>query len=98
MQLIYILYILSIGLIEYNSEGGVTRWRLRRWRVQARVCASAKAPADSGKKSSASGPRKGTKKIKSNLEKTTLGDVADLATLKKEMENAQKQDKEKSSD
>ncbi len=57
-----------------------------------------KGTAEGGKKPSSSGARKSTKKMKTNLEKTTLGDVADLAGLKKEMENAQKQGKEKSSD
>ncbi|MBA7576973.1 30S ribosomal protein S1 [subsurface metagenome] len=57
-----------------------------------------KAPGSAGKKSRTTAPKKGTKKTKANLEKTTLGDVTDLAALKKEMENAQKQDKEKSSD
>ncbi len=57
-----------------------------------------KTPASAGKKSSKSNQGRSTKKVKANLEKTTLGDVTDLAALKKEMEKAQKLDKEKSSD
>jgi small subunit ribosomal protein S1 len=37
--------------------------------------------------------RKATKKMKANLEKTTLGDVADLASLKTELEEQEKQNK-----
>jgi small subunit ribosomal protein S1 len=42
--------------------------------------------------------KKASKKIKSNLEKTTLGDISGLAALKEEMENAEKQIKEKAAD
>ena len=42
--------------------------------------------------------KKATKKIKANLEKTTLGDVTDLAALKQEMEDAEKQKKENDTD
>jgi small subunit ribosomal protein S1 len=52
---------------------------------------------DTEKKASAAAAKKAAKKIKANLEKTTLGDVTDLAALKKEMENAEKQ-KEKGTD
>ncbi|MBM3420619.1 MAG: S1 RNA-binding domain-containing protein, partial [Bacteroidetes bacterium] len=40
----------------------------------------------SAKKSEADSTRKATRKIKSNLEKTTLGDISELAALKEEME------------
>jgi small subunit ribosomal protein S1 len=53
---------------------------------------------DTEKKSEASATKRATKKIKSNLEKTTLGDVTDLAALKKEMEDAEKQEKQNASD
>ncbi len=42
------------------------------------------------KKSATSETRKVEKKIKSNLEKTTLGDISDLAALKNEMEENEK--------
>jgi len=45
-----------------------------------------KAAADESKKAQASATKKATKKIKANLEKTTLGDISDLAALKEEME------------
>jgi small subunit ribosomal protein S1 len=57
-----------------------------------------KAAVHADKKSTASATKRATKKIKANLEKTTLGDVTDLAALKKEMENAEKDKKEKASD
>ena len=47
-------------------------------------------------KGAAKEPRHATKKIKSNLEKTTLGDITDLAALKEEMEeNENKSSKSK---
>lgn len=36
--------------------------------------------------------KKGVKKVKSNLEKTTLGDISELASLKNEMEEEQKKE------
>ncbi len=55
-----------------------------------------RSAADAGKKAATTAAKKAAKKIKSNLEKTTLGDVTDLAALKQEMEKAEKQKKEKS--
>jgi small subunit ribosomal protein S1 len=57
-----------------------------------------KSAENAEKKAASTATRKATKKIKSNLEKTTLGDVSDLAALKKEMEDAEKQEKQKGSD
>ena len=46
-----------------------------------------KKAADSAeKKATAAATKKATKKIKASLEKTTLGDISDLAALKEEME------------
>ncbi len=45
-----------------------------------------KSTEGSAKKSEADTTRKATRKIKSNLEKTTLGDISELAALKEEME------------
>ncbi|MFO7940045.1 MAG: 30S ribosomal protein S1, partial [Bacteroidales bacterium] len=47
------------------------------------------------KKKQASTTRKGVKKMKSNLEKTTLGDISELASLKSEMEEEQRKEFEK---
>ena len=55
-----------------------------------------RSAADAEKKATNVAAKKAAKKIKSNLEKTTLGDVTDLAALKQEMEKAEKQKKEKS--
>jgi small subunit ribosomal protein S1 len=44
---------------------------------------AAEAPV---KKSDSETPRKSTRKAKSNVEKTTLGDITQLAALKEEME------------
>lgn len=57
-----------------------------------------KSAASAEKKAATAAAKKAAKKIKSSLEKTTLGDVTDLAALKKEMEKAEKQKKEKSKD
>jgi small subunit ribosomal protein S1 len=57
-----------------------------------------KASEEATKKASVAATKKATKKIKASLEKTTLGDISDLAALKEEMENAEKHDKEKVSD
>ena len=53
------------------------------------------ASGQSDKQSAASETRKTAKKIKSNLEKTTLGDISDLAALKNEMEENEKNKAEK---
>jgi len=42
--------------------------------------------------------KKATRKIKSNLEKTTLGDISDLAALKDEMEQKEKKKTKKTAD
>ena len=57
-----------------------------------------RATEDAEKKQTAAATKKASKKIKANLEKTTLGDISDLAALKEEMENAQKLSKEKAAD
>jgi len=49
----------------------------------------------SGKKSEGSEVRKATRKLKTNLEKTTLGDISELAALKTEMEKSEKSAKKK---
>ena len=46
----------------------------------------------SSKKSESGEARKTAKKLKSNLEKTTLGDISDLAALKSEMEQNEKKE------
>ena len=45
---------------------------------------------DSKKKSEDNSTRKGVKQLKDNMEKTTLGDISELAALKTEMEEAAK--------
>jgi len=53
----------------------------------SRVFEDEKKEADgTAKKSEAESTRKGTRKVKSNLEKTTLGDISELAALKEAME------------
>jgi len=53
----------------------------------SRVFEDEKRASEKGvKKSEAAATRRATKKLKSNLEKTTLGDISDLAALKEEME------------
>jgi len=47
------------------------------------------------KKTEPETPKKSTRKAKSNLEKTTLGDISDLAALKEEMEEKQNKSSKK---
>jgi small subunit ribosomal protein S1 len=47
------------------------------------------------KKAETETTKKATRKVKSNLEKTTLGDISDLAALKEEMEEKQKKSSKK---
>lgn len=50
------------------------------------------------KKSKASSTQKAVKKLKDNLEKTTLGDISELAALKSELEENQKKGNKKAAD
>jgi small subunit ribosomal protein S1 len=45
-----------------------------------------RAASDSERKTSSDAVHKATKKMKTNMEKTTLGDITDLAAIKTEME------------
>jgi small subunit ribosomal protein S1 len=56
---------------------------------------SKKAEDVAAKKAVNDDTKKATKKLKSNLEKTTLGDITDLAALKEEMEEQQKKEQQK---
>ncbi len=56
---------------------------------------SKKADDDTEKKSKATSTQKAVKKLKANLEKTTLGDISELAALKTELEENQKKTKAK---
>jgi small subunit ribosomal protein S1 len=47
------------------------------------------------KKTDTERTKKTTRKVKSNLEKTTLGDISELAALKEEMEEKQKKSSKK---
>jgi small subunit ribosomal protein S1 len=53
---------------------------------------SKQAEENAAKKDNESSVKKATKKLKANLEKTTLGDISDLAALKTEMEEQEKKD------
>ncbi len=48
------------------------------------------------KKANAAATKKATKKLKASLEKTTLGDISDLAALKEEMEKKSEENSEES--
>ena len=54
-----------------------------------------KSSARSSKQNEGAEVRKATRKIKTNLEKTTLGDISELAALKSEMEESEKSAKRK---
>jgi small subunit ribosomal protein S1 len=47
------------------------------------------------KKSETETPKKTTRKVKANVEKTTLGDISELAALKEEMEEKQNKSSKK---
>lgn len=51
-----------------------------------------KVEEKSEKKSKGSNTQKAVKKLKANLEKTTLGDISELAALKSELEENQRKD------
>ena len=55
-----------------------------------------KKPAETAaKKSAAESRKKAEKKSRSGMEKTTLGDITDLAAIKEEMEEKQKKSSKK---
>jgi len=54
-----------------------------------------KGASAASKRSQEASTRKAAQKLKSNLEKTTLGDISDLAALKDEMEKEQKEKQKK---
>jgi small subunit ribosomal protein S1 len=56
---------------------------------------SKKVEDKADKKAKASTTQKAVKKLKANLEKTTLGDITDLAALKSELEESQRKDEAK---
>lgn len=65
----------------------------------SRIFEDDKKVEDKGeKKSKASTTQKAVKKLKANLEKTTLGDISELAALKSELEENQKKDDSKASE
>jgi len=51
-------------------------------------------PSRSPKQTEGAEVRKATRKLKTNLEKTTLGDISELAALKTEMEKSAKKKEE----
>lgn len=59
---------------------------------------SKKVEDKADKKAKASTTQKAVKKLKANLEKTTLGDITDLAALKTELEESQRKDEAKGSE
>ena len=80
---------LPFKVIEFNK--GAKRIVLS----HSRVYSEDKKPKDQErKKTERQTTKKATQKIKSNLEKTTLGDISDLAALKTEMEEKEKKSSE----
>lgn len=80
---------LPFKVIEFNK--GAKRIVLS----HSRMFEEDKRTADQGrKKTERQTTKKTTQKIKSNLEKTTLGDISDLAALKTEMEEKEKKSSE----
>ncbi len=77
---------LSFKVIEFNKSA--KKIILSHSRIHEDL--NRKTSKPSAKRSEANEVRKATKKIKSNLEKTTLGDISDLAALKSELEANEK--------
>ncbi len=63
-----------------------------------RVFEEKKKTVTDTEKKTGSAARKGTRKMKSNLEKTTLGDISELAALKSEMEKNEQKKAKKEAD
>ena len=53
-----------------------------------------RASSDAERKSTSDATHKATKKMKTSMEKTTLGDITDLAAIKTEMEKKESKKKE----
>ncbi|MFC2090088.1 30S ribosomal protein S1 [Bacteroidota bacterium] len=77
---------LSFKVIEFNKSAKKIILSHSRIHEDAKKQASGKGE----KQSAAADTRKTAKKMKSNLEKTTLGDISELAALKTEMEENEK--------
>ncbi len=80
---------LSFKVIEFNKGG--KRIILSHSRVFED---GKKSEEQTAKKAQAKTTKKGVKKLKDNLEKTTLGDISDLAALKDQMEANEKKSKD----
>lgn len=76
---------LDFKVIEFNKSA--KRIILSHSRIHEEV---KKSEETATKKAASDETKKATKKIKSNLEKTTLGDITELAALKEEMEEQEK--------
>lgn len=77
---------LSFKVIEFNKSAKKIILSHSRIHEDEKRQSSGKSEKQSG----AAETRKAARKIKSNLEKTTLGDISDLAALKNEMEENEK--------
>ncbi len=77
---------LSFKVIEFNKSAKKIILSHSRIHEDEKRQSSGKSEKQSG----AADTRKAARKIKSNLEKTTLGDISDLAALKDEMEENEK--------
>jgi small subunit ribosomal protein S1 len=61
----------------------------------SRIFEDEKRASESTVKKAEEAPKKSPRKVKSNMEKTTLGDITDLAALKEEMEEKQNKSSKK---
>jgi len=84
---------LDFKVIEFNKEG-------KKIIVShSRIFEDEKRAEDKAKKvTAAKATKKAAKKVGDNIEKTTLGDIAELAALKDEMESSAKKAEEKAAD
>ena len=86
---------MEFKVIEFNKSSKRIILSHSRIFEDAKKGASTEATEKKGKGSST---QKAVKKLKDNLEKTTLGDISELAALKTELEENQKKDKKKAAD
>jgi small subunit ribosomal protein S1 len=79
---------LDFKVIEFNKDGKKIILS------HSRIFEDVQRAEDRAKKQASNkSASKATKKLQDNLEKTTLGDIAELAALKNELENGKKEDK-----
>ncbi|MGP8216025.1 MAG: 30S ribosomal protein S1 [Bacteroidia bacterium] len=84
--------VLDFKVIEFNKES--KKIIVSHSRIREDAMAEEKAQKATGRKAEAQDARNSVKKIRSSIEKTTLGDLGELAHLKSEMDKSEKKEKD----